>query len=80
MSNKFKCPCGSTDFEILAKVHDEVLYSATVYKDGTVDTNEFLNDFCGETEIADNFECRKCGRGFDISMDGPVEQGKMVEI
>lgn len=80
MDNKFRCPCGSDEFEIVSNVHDQILYSATVYKDGTVDIKEYLKDYCGTSEIEDQFECRKCGRTFDISMNGPVEQGRMQEI
>lgn len=87
MSDEFRCTCGSNDFEIVMYVHDEVLFSAIVYKDGTVDTVDFLKDYCGDdNELADHVECSNCGKLFDLTQDGPVprdmsaEDGRMIEI
>jgi hypothetical protein len=87
MGEEFRCTCGSDDFEIIMYVHDEVLFSAIVYKDGTVDTVDFLKDYCGDdNELADHVECRDCGKIFDLTSDGPkernmaMEDGRKVEI
>lgn len=81
MSDKFKCSCGSDSFEVLMNTHDQVLYSATVYKDGTVDTIDFLKDYVGDTELTDEFECAKCGRTFNLAELNDIDDsGQCVEI
>ncbi len=77
---KFVCPCGSDRFEIIMHVCDEVLFSATVYDDGNVDTIDHLKDYGGDTDLSDQFKCSKCNQTFGLGPSGPFIHGKVVPI
>ena len=64
---KLVCPeCGCEDFEIGMTVEDTLIYSCNVFEDGSYETNEYIKDYCGETQsVSDSVECRKCGRQYD---------------
>ena len=81
MANKFKCQCGSTKFEIVGIVHDQLLFEATVYEDGSVDTLDVLKDYPGDTDLEDIFECCQCHEMHNLAeITERHHRGRCVEI
>lgn len=73
MTEKFKCECGSEDFEITADTHDQVVFLCNVAaEDGEVTTLNSLKDYVGDTDYHDEVKCWKCGKVYDLSGGVPV--------
>jgi DNA-directed RNA polymerase subunit RPC12/RpoP len=66
--NKFSCPnCGSKDFEITADTYDQVVFLTVVMEDGSIETQQTLKEYVGDTEYHDKVECFKCGKEYVLS-------------
>jgi rubredoxin len=80
MSKLYGCPkCGHTRFEAEVKTFDAVIFGAKIMEfagSPSLETLEFVKDYCGDTETSPNVECCGCGHTFDYKEGVPQNDTK----
>lgn len=64
--NKFKCECGSVDFQRDAETHDTVVFHGYIDSCGDFVETAAGKEYVGETDWSDNVECSKCGKEYSL--------------